>query len=179
MQTGSEIVGKPVVSVDNGEMLGKVRDLYFDRQLEKLVALSLGGGGLFGVRSKVVHLSNVNCLGEDVVLVESSTTVYDDSEIEERSNWQRRSKIRGRKVETPGGTPIGTIDDITIDHDGRIRDYTLAWTQVGGPIGRSHLLLREAVLDPGSETGVMMVDLRAAEEHASVSEESTTDRAQG
>ena len=101
-----------MVSVDNGEMLGKVRDLYFDSQLESLVALSLGGGGLFGARTKVVLLSNVNCLGEDVVLVESSTAVHDDSEIEEGSNWQRRSKARGRKVETPGGAPMGTIDDI-------------------------------------------------------------------
>ena len=66
---------------------------------------------------------------------------------------------------------------ITTDHDGRLILNT-AWAQVGGQIGRSHLLLKEAVLDPGGETGVMMVDLRAAEEHASVSEESKTDRAQ-
>jgi uncharacterized protein YrrD len=178
MQTGNEIVGKPVVTLDNGEMLGKVRDLYLDAQLENLVALSLGGGGLFGVRTRVVPLASVTCLGEDVVLIKSSTGVYDQGEIEETSTWQRRSKVRGRKVETPGGTPIGTIDDITIDGDGRVRDYTLAWTQVGGPIGQSHLLMKEAVLDPGSETGVMRVDLRAAEEHASVSREST-ERAQG
>src|SRR5687768_9958451 len=120
MQTAHEVIGKQVISIDHGEAQGKVRDLYFDPQLQHMTGLSLGGGGIFGARSKSIRLENVAVLGNDAVLVNSSSDVQDASEVTETATWVRLSDLRGWDVQTSGGTPIGKLDDVTLGEDGRV-----------------------------------------------------------
>jgi uncharacterized protein YrrD len=164
MQTAHELTGKQVISIDHGEAQGKVRDLYFDPQLQYLVALSLGGGGIFGARPKIIRLENVAVLGNDAVLIKSSNDVQDPTQVEETATWIRLSDFRGSDVRTSGGTPIGKVDDVTLGEDGRVLDILLAWTRVGGPIGASNMVTRRAIVDVGTENHIITIDLAAAEQ---------------
>ena len=164
MQTAHELIGKQVISIDHGEAQGKVRDIYFDPQLQRLVALSLGGGGIFGARPKIIRLENVAVLGNDAVLVKSSDAVQDPAEVEETATWLRLGDIRGWDVRTSGGTPIGKVDDVTLGEDGRVLDILLAWTRVGGPIGASNMVTRRAVTSVEAERHLITIDLAAAEQ---------------
>lgn len=87
--------------------------------------------------TQVVRFREIAVLGEDVILVHSGESVRDKNSFDNGSNWVSRSELHGRKIATSGGTPIGRIDDITLGDDGMMMDFTLIWTQVGGPIGDS------------------------------------------
>lgn len=165
MQSGQDVIGKTVVSLDSGKIIGSVKDLYFDAPLNTLVALYLGREGLLQRATKVVRFSEIAVLGDDVILVHSSESVQDKNTFEDAGDWVSRSELHGRKITTSGGTPIGRIDDITLGDNGMVLDFTLIWTQVGGPIGDSLLITRRAVLDAGHELDVMTVDLTTAEGH--------------
>ncbi|NJN82078.1 MAG: hypothetical protein HC802_07200 [Caldilineaceae bacterium] len=103
-------------------------------------------------------------LGEDAILVQSVESVQDKRAFDDTGAWVSRSELHGRKITTGGGTPIGRIDDITLGDNGMVLDFTLIWTQVGGPIGDSLLVTRRAVIDPDNELDVMIVDLATAEQ---------------
>ncbi|MCC6455968.1 MAG: PRC-barrel domain-containing protein [Caldilineaceae bacterium] len=164
MQTAQEVIGKQVISIDQGAVLGKVRDLYFDPQLQRLVALSLGGGGIFGSHPKSVQLENVVVLGNDAVLVKSASDVQEGGEGDAAAAWMRLHDLRGREVTTTGGTPIGKLDDVTLGEDGQVLDIMLAWTRVEGPIGKTNMVTRRSVVDAGAETQAITIDLAMAEQ---------------
>lgn len=165
MQMGQDIIGKTVISLDTGKTLGQVKDLYFDASVKNLVALYLGHEGLLSRKTRVIRFSQIAVLGEDVILVKSAESVEEKNLIDGADAWVSRSELHGRKVTTTGRTPIGRIDDLTMGDNGMVMDFTLIWTQIGGPIGESHLLARSAVTDPGNDIDVMQVDLAVAEQY--------------
>ncbi len=165
MQMGQDIIGKTVISRNMGKTLGQVKDLYFDDALKNLVALYLGHEGLLSRKTRIVRFAEIAVLGEDVILVKSVESVEEKAMIDGADAWVSRSELHGRKVTTTGSTPIGRIDDITIGDNGMVMDFTLIWTQIGGPVGESHLVARHAVTDPGNDIDVMQVDLAVAEQY--------------
>ena len=168
MQMAQEIIGKPVISMDDGVNLGKVRDLYFDPNVERLVALSLGGGGLFGARGRLIELDQISVMGEDVVLIQSAETVQKKNEATRSNEWVSYGKLHYRSIRTDGGTPIGDIEDVTLNEEGRVLDFRLGFVHVRGPIRQSRRVPRGAMLDAGNDSGKMTVRLAEAEEELAV-----------
>ena len=164
MQMGQDILGKTVISLDTGKTLGQVKDLYFDAAVKNLVALYLGHEGLLSRKRRIVRFAEIAVLGEDAILVKSVESVEEKNRIDGAEAWVSRSELHGRKVTTTGSTPIGRIDDITLGDNGMVMDFTLLWTQIGGPIGERQLVARRAVTDPGNDIDVMQIDLAVAEQ---------------
>lgn len=167
MQMGSQITGKQVVSINNGADLGKVRNLYFDERIEQLMALELGGG-FFGLNTRVVQLSDVVVLGEDMVLINHVDHVQNKGKVEALSNWTSISDLRKRKMRTMNNIPVGNVDDLSIDQNGKVLDFMLVWTQIKGPIAEKNRVSRRAVTDVGHESRIILIDLTIAERLAVV-----------
>ena len=72
-------------------------------------------------------------------------------------------KLRGREVDTPGGTRVGTVGDIIVGTEGDITGFTLAKVFVEGPIAEQGQIPRAGLIDSGTEDGVMTVDLAKIE----------------
>lgn len=164
MRLGKELIGKPVYSITDGRLLGQVKDLYLDRDLEQLNGLFMGQEGLFSRKTLLISRRNISVLGMDAVLVKGPDVMVDESEEEEAQFWLRRETLQGRDVDTPGGTKVATVGDVLLDEEANILGFSLAKVFVEGPVAKKKTVMREALVDTGRDDGVMTIDLAKAEQ---------------
>lgn len=163
MRLGKSLIGNPVFDVNDGRKLGTVKDLYLDDDLTHVTALYLGREGLLRPTPIFLKSADIALFGLDAVLAKSTATVYEGDEVPTPPDWLRLDQLRGREVNTPGGTKIGRIDDILLDAAACVSGFSLSHLSVKGPIAESKTVTRDAMVDTGSEDGVMTVDLPRAE----------------
>ena len=166
MRLGKDLLDKPIYSVTDGRLVGKIKDLYLDSNLERIVGLYLGSEGLFNRRGMIVNRERITLLGVDTVLAADSDIVLDEAQIDDLETWMRRQDLIGRNVDTSGGTRVGVIGDIMINDEGTVLGFRLARILVEGPITRKQAVAREVVIDTGAEDGVMTIDMAQAEQHS-------------
>lgn len=164
MRVGKDLVDKLVISVSDGRLIGRVKDLYVDDALQAISGLYLGSEGIFSRKPQLVRRTSVTLFGVDAVLVTDSEVVLDDEQTPELINWLRRQDLQGREVDTSGGTKVGVIGDIICNDEGQIIGFKLARTYVEGPIAKKLAVAREVVIDTGSVDGAMTIDLAKAEQ---------------
>jgi sporulation protein YlmC with PRC-barrel domain len=165
MRLGKDLLDKPIISVTDGRLLGKVKDLYLDQSLEKIAGLYLGSEGIFSRKSMLVSHDRLTLLGIDAVLAADSDVVVEETQASEVEQWVRRQDLVGREVDTTGGTKVGVIGDVIISDDDAVTGFKLAKVFVEGPIAKKLAVAREVVADTGAEDGVMTIDLAQAEQH--------------
>ena len=164
MRLGKDLIGKSIISVTDGRLLGAVKDVYINDQLYWLTGIHVGHEGLLKRKSLLIHRDNVVVFGIDAILVKNDAVITGNKELPEFENWLRLSKLRGREVDTPGGTKVGAIGDIILGEEGHITGFTLAKVFVEGPIAQQGMLPREALIDTGNDDGIMTIDLPKVEQ---------------
>lgn len=164
MRLGKDLIGKPVYSMTDGRLLGSVKDLYLDQDLELLTGIYLGSEGLIKRKSLLIARRNVMVFGIDAILAKAADVVTDDEETEEAEHWLRREELQKREIDTPGGTKVGAIGDILLDEEARVTGFSLGKVFVEGPVAESRRIMRGAIVDTGRDDGIMTVDLSKAEQ---------------
>lgn len=164
MRRGKTLLKKDVISAREGRKLGTVNDLYLGADLERLAGLYLGTEGLVRRTACMIPQSNVELLGEDVILVDEADAVRDTGQVPELALWTRGDALRGREVNTAGGTRIGLIDDVILDDEARVVGYTLSQVFVSGPVADKRAIARGAVTDFGHGGSPLIVDLAQVEQ---------------
>lgn len=168
MRHSKDLIGKPVYAIDEGRLLGTVKDIYLDEDLDWLAGIHLGTEGLIRRKSLLIERESVIVFGIDAILVKNAEVVSDDREHKEAHKWVRLEDLRRRHVDTPGGTKVGEVGDVTLDAEARIIGVTLAKVHVAGPIAEGRYIPRSALLDTGSADGAMTIDLTKAEQSTQV-----------
>ena len=163
MRLGKDLINKPIYSVDEGKLLGKVQDLYLDNAYEVVLGLYIGSQGLVRRKAELIRSGDVVVFGTDAVLVRSNDVITDDGALPAAKSWSRREKLIGREADTPGGTRLGVIGDVIVDPSGRITGFALSRTYVEGPLAEKRVISRSVVTDTGQEDGRMTVDLAKLE----------------
>ena len=164
MRLGKDLIGKPIYSMTDGRLLGTVKDLYLDQDLELLTGIYMGSEGLIKRKSLLIARRSIMVFGIDAILAKSSDVVSDDDQAEEAKHWLRREELQKREIDTPGGTKVGTIGDVLLDEEARISGFSLGKVFVEGPVAESRRILKGAIIDTGRDDGVMTVDLSKAEQ---------------
>jgi uncharacterized protein YrrD len=162
VRQGKHHIGKPVISVTEGRKLGTVKDLYVDSQLTSVVGIYLGSEGLIRRKEHCVERANVAVFGVDAILVIQDDVIIDGAPACEANAWLRRDHLPGRMIATAGGTHVATIDDIIVDDEMQVLGVQLGRIFVEGPATSNRSISREAVIDVGDETA-MIIDLSVAE----------------
>lgn len=163
MILGKDLIGNPVISVRDGQILGRVKDLYLDQELSTLTGIYLGGSGLFNRQYHYVTRDSITTLGQDAVLILAADAIVESQSAAGDDDWLRRDDIQGRGVDTPGGTKIGAVDDVILTPQGHVMGFSLGRVLVDGPIAEKQAIARRAVTEPGTGDGPMLIDLRKAE----------------
>lgn len=163
MRLGKDLFNKPIISITDGRLLGTVKDLYLNDQLYWLTGIHVGSEGLIKRKNFLIPRDSVIVFGIDAVLVKNADVITEGKDLVESETWPRLSKLKGRDVDTPGGTKVGTIGDIIIGEEGHITGFALAKVFVEGPIAQQGQIPREALIDTGNEDGVMTIDLPKVE----------------
>ena len=163
MRLGKDLINKPIYSIDEGKLLGKVQDIYLDSTLEVVLGLYIGSQGLVRRKAELIRSGDVVVFGTDAVLVRGNDVVTDDSTTPAAKEWIRREKLIGREADTPGGTRLGVIGDVIVDPTGRITGFALSRAYVEGPLAEKRVISRSVIIDTGQEDGRMTVDLAKLE----------------
>ena len=163
MRLGKDLINKPIYSVDEGKLLGKVQDLYLDNTCEVVLGLYIGSQGLVRRKAELIRSGDVVVFGTDAVLVRGNDVITDDGALPEAKSWTRREKLVGREADTPGGTRLGVIGDVIVDPTGRITGFALSRAYVEGPLAEKRVISRSVIIDTGQEDGRMTVDLAKLE----------------
>lgn len=163
MRNSKDLIGKTIVSIDEGRLIGTVRDVYLDPTLTWLAGVHLGKEGLISRRSLLIPRESIAVFGVDFVLAKQSDVVTDEKKLPAAESWLRLDKLQGRDVDTTGGTKVGVIGDAILDEEARIVGFTLSRVYVEGPVAESRAIYQEAIIDKGQEDGTMTVDLTLVE----------------
>jgi len=165
MRLGKDLTGKPIISITDGRLVGYAKDVYVNQDLYWITGIFTGSEGLISRKSKLIQRDNVVVFGIDAILVKDADVETHNKDLDEADKWLRLEKLRGRGVDTPGGTKVGTIGDIMIGEGGEITGFALSRVFVEGPVADKGTLPRSAVIDTGQVDGLMTVDLVKVEQY--------------
>jgi uncharacterized protein YrrD len=166
MITSRELSNKPLISITDGKKLGEIKDLFLDHDMRQVAAVFLGKEGLINRKTLLIARSALQVYGVDAWLVSGSDTVLGMDGVPESDTFILLSDLRGREVQTEGGTKIAVIDHVILDHEARVLGFGLGKVYAQGPLAERKALAREAIMDLGDAKKPMTVDLAQAETRA-------------
>ncbi len=163
MAATKEYADKLLVSLTDGKKLGEVKDIYCNSDVTKVVAAHLGKSGIINRKSLLVDLAHVKLFGIDVWLMDGSEIVIATDDVPGADKYVLGDALRGREIQTDGGTKIGSVGDILIDAQNNVIGFSLSKVQVQGPIAEAKAIARAAVTNFGSDGSPMIAVLEQAE----------------
>ncbi|MDU2066388.1 MAG: PRC-barrel domain-containing protein [Sporomusaceae bacterium] len=120
MKKSVEIIGLPVISIDEGRELGVVKDLVINPTAKEVTALLIEDVKWF-MGAKTFPFSQISGIGQYAVTIEkgdSVSSILDSPELLELLNID--VKIIGSKILTKTGQIQGKVVDIIVDEAGKI-----------------------------------------------------------
>lgn len=162
MQKVSELVGKAIVSSDNGERLGRVADVLLDTQSNRVLGLVIAGGA-FG-SEQVLPFADVQTLGADAVVARTSKGVLAAKQWRQQGiDSARSSNLNHKRVLTTGGRAIGEIRDVLLDDAAGVVEAfeVVSPGRLGGLMQRRGLLQQDGEVRIGADA-VLVSEAAAA-----------------
>ncbi|MCA9977761.1 MAG: PRC-barrel domain-containing protein, partial [Anaerolineales bacterium] len=101
MRAGKDLIGKPIISITDGRLLGTVKDLYLNDQLYWLTGIHIGTEGLLKRKNFLIPRDSIIVFGIDAVLVKNAEVITEGKDLADVETWPRLSKLKGRDVDTP------------------------------------------------------------------------------
>lgn len=163
MRLSKDLIGKSVVTISDGSIVGKVKDIYLSSDVSRLAGIHLGKEGVLRRKSLIIPADSVEVFGIDVILIDNADAMTDSKQMGDSAEWVRLDKLTGRSINTPGGTKVATVDDVLLDEDGSVLAIALGKVFVEGPIKENRVLYRSAVIDYGHADNTITIDLNQAE----------------
>ncbi|HEX8999005.1 MAG TPA: PRC-barrel domain-containing protein [Blastocatellia bacterium] len=158
-----EFQGKLLISLSDGKNLGEVKDVYLDQDATKVVAAFLGKSGIINRKSLTVEISHIKLFGIDTWLTDASDIVIAKDDVSGAETYLLGDSLRGREIQTDGGTKIGTIGDILVDDKCNILGFSFDKLNVEGPLSETRQIARAAIINLGSNNTPMIAALDQAE----------------
>lgn len=115
MRTREDVSGITVIAIDSGTKIGKVEDLVFDFQENRLIGILLEDSDP-ALKRRFVPYSQVRGMGPDAVMIEGEGAFlgpHEDARISELLG--QRIEIKGKEVYTIDGKDLGRIADVEFD----------------------------------------------------------------
>jgi uncharacterized protein YrrD len=111
----SDLIGMPVVTLDEARIIGEVRDVLFDPRESRIAGLTVRGRGLLSSPLLgFLAAESIHSAGNDAVMVaDESVLVRDKKQISERIADQREAP--GSEVVTEDDIELGVVGDIVLE----------------------------------------------------------------
>lgn len=111
----TELIGRPVITLDSATALGEIRDVLFDPGRARVIGFTLRGRGLLS--SGLVGILPgewVHSIGRDALIVPSASAVVTDRAGMDTAVGDQQEVI-GKEVVTETGASLGTITDVVVE----------------------------------------------------------------
>lgn len=117
MKTTKEIIGLPIISINTGNEVGKVKNIIINAERGSIDYV-LVDSGVQILNARVILSKNILGIGEYALTIESEEVIHDTKEIPEAiALIQKNIQVKGTKVLTKKGRLIGEVGDIFVDED--------------------------------------------------------------
>jgi uncharacterized protein YrrD len=144
----------PVIAVNEGKELGRVKDVLFDPDRHALLGVMVSPNAGMDTL-KFVDREQIESIGDSAITVSASAAL---TEISARPRAQEIANsglhLRGTPVVTETGNSLGTVDKILIDESGNITAYHASSGLLG--FGDRTDVLPEEVISVGDDAIVVM-----------------------
>lgn len=121
MRKSKHLINLPVISLQEGQRIGKVKGLVVDPSRKSVAALILEEKGLFK-EQKFIPFSNVHSVGENAVTVERDSIIQKGATLPEIVKYYKdKIDVIGSRIVMENGTIIGQVNEYFIEiQDGKI-----------------------------------------------------------
>ncbi|WHH59679.1 PRC-barrel domain-containing protein [Petroclostridium sp. X23] len=113
----STMIGLPVISVQSGEKIAIVKDIIFDTQIKKILALAVHCKKVI-FNHRIILMENIINIGTSAVLIKNSDGLI-SYDVLSQSRFKNAKKYMEEFIGTPvysnNGMNIGDIQDISFD----------------------------------------------------------------
>jgi uncharacterized protein YrrD len=110
----SEVLNLPVISENNGKMIGVVKDVLFDTETREAKAFLLEHKGV-EISKRLIYLKDVLSLGADAVVIDSGACISVIGRSEYSEGFTKKGKILGLRIFSRAGEDLGIVGDIIFD----------------------------------------------------------------
>ncbi|PIU61925.1 MAG: hypothetical protein COS84_10765 [Armatimonadetes bacterium CG07_land_8_20_14_0_80_40_9] len=126
MKKSSELIGLPVVSIEEGVEVGKVKEIVLNAAKGEIMGLVVEDEKWYK-EVKVVSSALIYGIGEYAVTIENTSAIVGLSSMPEMEELlENNIRAKGTKVITKGGRLIGSVDEYYVDvQNGKIEAYEL------------------------------------------------------
>jgi uncharacterized protein YrrD len=154
-----DLIGKPIVTVMHGEIVGKVKDVLIDPERFEIAALVLPGK-MFSRETTILPRSVVHVFGKDVILVKSNEAMSRDDTLDGVASLIAVSaQMKGRPIATEKGVRVGILNDVLVDESGKVVAYDLAKVFVKGTVAESKEIPFQATRSIGPDLIIVDTDM--------------------
>jgi uncharacterized protein YrrD len=160
-QSTQELIGKPVISITNGQNIATIVDFMIDPEKLSLSALVTSKGSILSRKIEAIRYADIHVWGMHTVLVKDHDVILKEDELYDRDAWMSfLDDLKAREVVTIEGTRLGTIKDLLVDRRGKMLAYELSKVYKQGQAFEGKLILTEATQSLGKD--ILVVDLKKA-----------------
>jgi uncharacterized protein YrrD len=121
----NDIIGKEMITLQNGKKVGEIKDVIYDPKALRVKALVVKQGGLLR-ESKVVLMQEVHSIGEDAVIIETESLIRPLSQIEGSLSkvTEMSNQISEATLITEEGKNLGDVQDVFFDPStGKVEEF--------------------------------------------------------
>lgn len=114
MEKYSEVVGLPVICIDNGRKLGIVSNVIFCPKRKEVKGFELERKGC-EIRRKVIFLRDIVNVGRDAVVVSDCTCITRMRKLNTNEELKDKGEVNGLRIYSKNGEDLGVVKDILFD----------------------------------------------------------------
>jgi uncharacterized protein YrrD len=160
MRDAKDLLNLPVVVVDGGIEVGRVRNLLFEPGKHQLYGLIIDGKG--DRPTMVLAPDRIGSIGENAVTISdvNQVSILDSDEKAQRLE-KAGGHLGGMRVLTEGGDLIGKVDTVMLHDDGRIASYQATSGMLG--LGGRTNFQPDQVVTAGEDAIIIATEFKRAD----------------
>lgn len=111
----SEVVGLPVICIEDGKKIGTIEDVLLCPQKRQVKAFLLERRK-YELNKRVIMLTDVLSLGKDAAIVKDCSCPIPLNKAASENDLKERGEIRGLRIFSKSGKELGIAKDILFDY---------------------------------------------------------------
>lgn len=115
MERYSEVIGLPVICVENGKKIGAVKNIIFCPKKKKLLAFLLECRS-YEFSKKVVLTEDILNIGRDALIIKDESSLKDLRKTKNTDEFVDKGEVIGLRVYSKNGEDMGIVKDVIFDY---------------------------------------------------------------
>ena len=140
----SDLIGRPVVTIDEGEDVAEVKDVVYGTADAAVLGFTLNRRGfLGGPMREVVAWSDAAAVGRHAVMIATAGAITANDDLLQDVRASRRRNVLGSDVITDAGQRLGKVTDVVVLVDERpeVVGYEITGGDVLSPRGSGRVFV--------------------------------------